>query len=68
MRSLVRAILLGLALSCTAYAGNMPFPAASPEPTPTNAQTATVRQTLDGQHDMVHEIALSVLVRLITLF
>ncbi len=41
MKKLVRASLLILVLSCTAYAGEMPFPVAAPQPTPTSEQTGT---------------------------
>jgi len=43
MKKLVRASLLILALSCTAYAGVMPFPVVEPEPTP--AQVSTQEST-----------------------
>ena len=39
MKKLVRTSLLVLALSCTAYAGNMPTPAPSPESQTTQAVT-----------------------------
>lgn len=40
MRKVIGASLLTLALSCFAYAGNMPFPAPDPQaaPTPTTTQ------------------------------
>lgn len=48
MKKLIRASLLVLALSCTAYAGDMPFPVASNGEMPTpvaNSQTNTQGQS-----------------------
>jgi len=57
MKKLVRASLLILALSCTAYAGVMPFPVVEPQPTPTNEQTNTQElRDDDTQEQSVSEI------------
>lgn len=51
MKKLVRTSLLMLALSCTAYAGLMPFPVAGPQPTPTNTQTSAQEPTTSDTQD-----------------
>lgn len=43
MKKLVRTSLLMLALSCTTYAGDMPYPA--PTPAPVNIPTSTQGET-----------------------
>jgi hypothetical protein len=48
MKKLIRASLLALALSCTAYAGVMPFPAPDPQPAPASTQEPTTSNTQDG--------------------
>lgn len=59
MKKLVRASLLMLALSCTAYAGDMPYPTpagvmptpvAQPQPTP--AQVSTQESTAGDAQDL----------------
>ena len=47
MKKLVRASLLILAVSCTAYAGEMPFPIAAPQPTPASTQEITTSDAQD---------------------
>ncbi len=51
MRKLVRASLLILAVSCTAYAGEMPFPVAPPQPAPTSTQESTQEIRVNDSQD-----------------
>lgn len=52
MRSLIRTSFLLLALSSSAYAGDMPFPVAPPPPAPANAQISTQEPTADDVQDL----------------
>ena len=70
MRNLISASLLVLALSCVTYAGNMPFPAPTPEATSTAASDGNMpfpapdpQSTPTDVKDpsMVTEIALNLL-------
>lgn len=52
MKKFVRASLLILAVSYTAYAGEMPTPrSAEPQPTPTLAQVSTQESTISNTQD-----------------
>lgn len=77
MRNLIRASLLVLALSCVTYAGNMPFPAPTPE-TASNVTSAgnmpfpapdeQSAQTTEQEPSTVTDIALTLLGSVLSIF
>lgn len=77
MRNLIRASLLVLMLSCVTYAGNMPFPAPTPEAAsnvtsagnmPFPAPDTQPAPTSEQEQSTVTDIALNLLVNVLSLF
>jgi hypothetical protein len=77
MRNLIRASLLVLALSCVTYAGNMPFPAPTPEATSNVASVGNMpfpvsdtqpAPTSDQEPSTVTDIALTLLGSVLSIF
>lgn len=70
MKKLVRASLLILAVSCTAYAGEMPTPLAAPQPTPTSTQEITISDAQDqgATESIVTEAVLGLVSTVLALF
>lgn len=77
MRNLIRASLLVLTLSCVTYAGNMPFPAPTPEATSSVTSTGNMpfpvpdtqpAPTSEQEPSTVTDIALTLLGNVLSLF
>jgi len=72
MKKLIRATLLALALSCTAYAGEMPTPAPSPQSQPAQASTQepTTGDIQNGSatESIATEVVLTLAGRVLSLF
>jgi hypothetical protein len=73
MRSLIRTSFLVLALSCSAYAGEMPFPGDMPFPGPpkqTSVQEPTISEIQDqsATESTLTEVALNLLRSALSLF
>lgn len=68
MRNLTRAFLMVLALSCVPYAGEMPFPAPTSQPTPTLTSEGEMPFPALDTHPTPIGVALNLLGNVLALF